>query len=140
MTRYEHLVAELSNQDCAAIRGDWLIQMAKDFQDALKRDEDLGLSPDEIRFYDALLENNTGDEALKNEDIKFLAQELTEKLKGSITVDWEVRDSVRAKIRNIIRRMLRKYGYPPIRSQEAIDLVIKQAEVLAKDWEKNSNE
>ena len=117
-----------------------LIQMAKDFQEAMKRDEDLGLSPDEIRFYDALLENNTGDEALKNEDIRFLAQELTEKLKGSITVDWEVRDSVRAKIRNIIRRMLRKYGYPPIRSQEAIDLVIKQAEVLAKNWEKKENE
>lgn len=117
-----------------------LIQMVKDFQEALKRDEDLGLSADEIRFYDALLENNTGDEALKNEDIKFLAQELTEKLKGSITVDWEVRDSVRAKIRNIIRRMLRKYGYPPNHSPEAIDLVIKQAEVLAKDWEKSSNE
>lgn len=116
-----------------------LIQMAKDFQEALKRDEELGLSADEIRFYDALLENNTGDEALKNEDIKFLAQELTEKLKGSITVDWEVRDSVRAKIRNIIRRMLRKYGYPPIRSQEAIDLVIRQAEVLAKDWEKRED-
>lgn len=114
-----------------------LIQMAKDFQEALKRDEELGLSADEVRFYDALLENNTGEEALKNEDIKFLAQELTEKLKGSITVDWEVRDSVRAKIRNIIRRMLRKYGYPPIRSQEAIDLVIRQAEVLAKDWEKS---
>jgi type I restriction enzyme R subunit len=116
-----------------------LIQMAKDFQEALKRDEELGLSADEIRFYDALLENNTGDEALKNEDVKFLAQELTEKLKGSITVDWEVRDSVRAKIRNIIRRMLRKYGYPPIRSQEAIDLVIRQAEVLAKDWEKRED-
>ncbi|MDP4270407.1 MAG: HsdR family type I site-specific deoxyribonuclease, partial [Bacteroidota bacterium] len=117
-----------------------LIQMAKDFQEALKRDEDLGLEPDEVRFYDALLENNTGEKAMKNEDIKFLAQELTKKLKDSITVDWEVRDSVRAKIRNIIRRMLRKYGYPPVRSQEAINLVIRQAEVLAKDWEKKGGE
>ncbi|NDW11160.1 type I restriction endonuclease subunit R [Dysgonomonas sp. 520] len=113
-----------------------LIQMAKDFQQAHQRDLDLGLNSDEIRFYDALLENNTGEGALNNEDIKFLAQELTKKLRESTTVDWEVRDSVRAKIRNIIRRMLRKYGYPPIRSQEAIDLVIAQAEVLAKDWER----
>lgn len=113
-----------------------LIEIAKEFHESFKRNEDLGLSPDEIRFYDALQENNTGEEALKNDDIKVLAEELTKKLKESTTVDWEVRESVRAKIRNIIRRMLRKHGYPPIRSQEAIDLVIKQAEVLAQDWEK----
>ena len=117
-----------------------LIQMALDFQEAMKREEDLGLSPDEIRFYDALAENNTGEKALANEDIKMIAVELTEKLKQSTTVDWDVRDSVRAKIRNIIRRMLRRYGYPPSHSQEAIDLIIRQAEVLAKDWEKKEIE
>lgn len=115
-----------------------LIQMAKDFQDAMKRDEELGLNPDEIRFYDALAENNTGDDALANEDIKMIAVELTQKLRESTTVDWQVRDSVRAKIRNMIRRMLRKYGYPPgDYSANAIELVLKQAEVLAEDWTNN---
>lgn len=115
-----------------------LIQMAKDFQDAMKRDEDLGLSPDEIRFYDALAENNTGDDALTNEDIKTIAVELTQKLRESTTVDWQVRDSVRAKIRNMVRRLLRKYGYPPDYSPKAIELVLQQAEVLAEGWT-NSN-
>ncbi len=114
-----------------------LIQMAKDFQDAMKREEELDLNPDEIRFYDALSENNTGEEALTNEDIKQIAIELTQKLRESTTVDWQVRDSVRAKIRNMVRRMLRKYGYPPGEySANAIELVLKQAEVLAEGWTK----
>lgn len=107
-----------------------LIQMAKDFQEAIKREEELGLSPEEIRFYDALANNESAVRELGNETLKQIAIELTESLNKSYTVDWYVRDSVRAKIRNQIRRLLRRYKYPPDSTQEAIDLVLKQAEVL----------
>ncbi len=111
-----------------------LIQMAKDFQGDLEREKDLGLNPDEIRFYDALASNESAVRELQEETLKQIAVELTEKLRNSTTVDWNVRDSVRAKIRNMVRRLLRKYKYPPEYSQEAIDLVLRQAEVLADGW------
>lgn len=111
-----------------------LIQMAKDFQDAMKREEELGLGQDEIRFYDALVNNESALRELGNDTLKKIAIELTESLKRSTTVDWQVRESVRARIRNMIRRLLRKYKYPPDYAQDAIDLVLKQAEVLADNW------
>ena len=111
-----------------------LIAMAKDFQAALKRNENLGLHVDEIAFYDALAEKpevlqQTGDETLKK-----LAVELTEKLRSSTTVDWQVRESVRASMRLMIKRLLRKYKYPPEGQEEATTLVLKQAEALADSW------
>jgi type I restriction enzyme R subunit len=111
-----------------------LIEMHQDFVSALEKEDDLGLSQDEIRFYYALAENNTGEKALEDANIKAIAVELTAKLRASTTVDWQVRDSVKAKIRNMVRRMLRKYGYPPNFSQDAIDLILKQATVLADGW------
>lgn len=111
-----------------------LIALAKDFQAALARNEELGLSPDEVAFYDALAEkpevlHEMGDEALKK-----LAEELTQKLRSSTTVDWQVRDSVRAKMRILIRQLLRKYKYPPEGYEDAITMVLKQAEALADEW------
>jgi len=111
-----------------------LIQMAKDFQEAMKRDEELGLSPDEIAFYDALANNESAVRELGNEVLKKIAHELTEKLRASTTVDWQVRDSVRAKMRNMIRRLLKKYKYPPDKRDDAIDLVLQQAEKLSYAW------
>ncbi len=111
-----------------------LIQMAKDFQAAMKRDEALGLSPDEIAFYDALANNESAMRELGDAILKKIAQELTEKLRASTTVDWQVRDSVRAKMRNMVRRLLKKYKYPPDKQDEAIDLVLKQAEKLSYAW------
>lgn len=111
-----------------------LIKMAKDFQAAMKRDEELGLSPDEIAFYDALANNESALRELGDEILKKIAHELTEKLRASTTVDWQVRDSVRAKMRNMIRRLLKKYKYPPDMQTEAIELVLKQAEVLSYSW------
>ncbi len=111
-----------------------LIQMAKDFQEAMKRDEALGLSPDEIAFYDALANNESAVRELGDEILKKIAQELTEKLRASTTIDWQVRDNVRAKMRNMIRRLLKKYRYPPDKQQEAIDMVLEQAERLSYDW------
>jgi type I restriction enzyme R subunit len=111
-----------------------LIQMAKDFQEAMKRHEALGLNIDEVAFYDALVNNESAVRELTDDILKKIAQELTYKLQKSTTVDWQVRDSVRAKLRNMVRITLRKYKYPPDKQQEAIDLVLKQAEVLSNEW------
>ena len=111
-----------------------LIQMAKDFQEALKRDEALGLNPDEIAFYDALANNESAVRELGDEILKKIAVEMTEKLRASTTVDWQVRESVRAKMRNLVRRTLQRWKYPPDKTAEAVELVLKQAEVLCAGW------
>lgn len=111
-----------------------LIQMAKDFQSAMKRHDDLGLNEDELAFYDALANNESAVRELGDDILKKIAHELVDKLRKSTTVDWQVRDSVRAKIRNIIRILLRRYRYPPDDTEEAIELVLKQAEVLSNAW------
>jgi type I restriction enzyme R subunit len=111
-----------------------LIEMHHDFVASIKKEEDLGLTPDEVRFYFALAEHNTGDAALHDENLKKIAVELTARLRESTTVDWQVRESVKAKIRNMVRRLLRRYGYPPDFSQDAIDLILKQATALADMW------
>jgi type I restriction enzyme R subunit len=111
-----------------------LIQMAKDFQQALKRDEELGLNPDEVAFYAALANNESAVCLLGDEILKKIAVEITEKLRNSTSVDWQARESVRAKLRNMVRRCLRKWKYPPDKQEDAVDLVLKQAEVLCAGW------
>jgi len=111
-----------------------LITMAKDFQEAMKREEALGLNPDELAFYDALANNESAVRELGDDILKKIAHELTEKLRRSTTVDWQVRDSVRAKLRNLVRITLRRYKYPPDKQAEAIDLILRQAEVLSNEW------
>jgi type I restriction enzyme R subunit len=111
-----------------------LIAMAKDFQEALQRNEDLGLNADEIAFYDALAEKPEVLREMGDETLKQLAAELTEKLRSSTTVDWQVRDSVRASMRLLIKRLLRKYKYPPEGQEAAVAMVLKQAEALADAW------
>jgi type I restriction enzyme, R subunit len=111
-----------------------LIKMARDFKEAMKRHEDLGLNPDELAFYDALANNESAVRELGDDILKKIAHELVEKLRKSTTVDWQVRDSVRAKLRNMVRVLLRRYKYPPDKADEAIDLVLKQAEVLSSEW------
>ncbi len=111
-----------------------LIQMAKEFQEALNRDAELGLQPDEVAFYDALANNESAVRELGDEILKKIAIEITEKLRKSTTVDWQVRDSVRAKLRILVRRTLQRYKYPPDMAAEAVELVLKQAEVLSNAW------
>lgn len=111
-----------------------LIQMAREFQEAMKREEELGLNPDELAFYDALANNESAVRELGDDILKIIAHELTEKLRRSTTVDWQYRESVRAKMRNMVRVLLRKYKYPPDKQQEAIDLVLRQAEALSNEW------
>ena len=88
----------------------------------------------EIAFYDALANNESALRELGDETLKKIAHELTEKLRASTTIDWQVRDNVRARIRNMIRRLLKKYKYPPDRQAEAIDLILRQAEKLSCAW------
>lgn len=111
-----------------------LIQMAKDFQAVLEREAALGLNPDEIAFYDALANNESAARELGDDTLKKIAVEITEKLRNSTTVDWQVRDSVRAKLRILVRRTLKKWKYPPVGEEAAIELVLKQAESLSNAW------
>lgn len=111
-----------------------LIQMAKEFQATLEREAALGLSPDEVAFYDALANNESAVRELGDEVLKKIAVEITEKLRSSTTVDWQVRESVRAKLRILVRRCLLKWKYPPDQQADAVELVLKQAEELSNSW------
>ncbi len=111
-----------------------LIKMAKDFQAAFQRAEDLGLNQDEIAFYDALANNESAVRELGDEILKKIALELVGQLRKSVTVDWQVRESVRARLRILVRRVLQKYKYPPDKADDAIDLVLEQAEELSQSW------
>jgi len=111
-----------------------LIEMAKEFEKALNRDAELGLNQDEVAFYDALANNESAVRELGDEILKKIAVEITDKLRKSTTVDWQVRDSVRAKLRILVRRTLQRYKYPPDMAAEAVELVLKKAEVLSNTW------
>lgn len=114
-----------------------LIAMAKQFQAELERDAALGLNPDEVAFYDALASNESAVRELGDEILKAIAVEITEKLRKSTTVDWQVRESVRAKLRILVRRTLQRYKYPPDQAPEAVELILQQAEVLSNHWTAN---
>lgn len=111
-----------------------LIAMAKEFQGAIEREAALGLGKDEIAFYDALANNESAVRLLGDDILKKIAIEITEKLRASTTVDWQVRDSVRARLRILVRRALQKWKYPPDQENDAIELVLKQAEALSNEW------
>ena len=112
-----------------------LIQMAKDFQQEMAREAELGLNPDEVAFYDALANNESAVRELGDDILKIIAIDLTQKLRASTTVDWQVREIVRAKLRILVRRTLQRYKYPPDKTLEAVELVLKQAELLSSSWE-----
>lgn len=111
-----------------------LIGLAKDMREAHKRGEELGLTEDEIAFYDALEVNDSAVKVLGDECLKTIAQELVIAVRKSVAIDWTVRENVRAQIRVIVKRILRKYGYPPDKQEKATQTVLEQAEVLCKDW------
>jgi len=111
-----------------------LIALAKEMEADLAQGEKLGLNYDEIAFYRALIQNESAVKELGDNNLRELAKYITQQLRKSTTVDWQVRDSVRAKLRNLVRRALRKWKYPPDKSDAAIDLCLKQAEVLSEQW------
>ncbi|MDY4594493.1 MAG: type I restriction endonuclease subunit R [[Pasteurella] aerogenes] len=112
---------------------DELIKMAKDFTERLQRGEKLGLSPSEIAFYDALARNESAVRELGDEALKNLAKAITDKLRKSATIDWQYKEAVRAKMRNLVRVTLRLFKYPPDKCDEAIQFVLEQAEVIADE-------
>ncbi len=115
-----------------------LIKMAKDMADDAQMAEQSGLNPDEVAFYRALIQNESAVKKLGDNNLRELAKYVTEQLRKSTTVDWQVRDSVRAKLRNLVRRALRKWKYPPDKADEAIALCLKQAEALSESWSAGS--
>jgi type I restriction enzyme R subunit len=139
----ERLQAALNRYRSRAIESaqviEELIGMAKEFREAAKRGEKLGLNDSELAFYDALADNESAVRELGDEVLKKIALELTEKLRNSTTVDWQKRESVRARLRNLVRITLRRYKYPPDKQDDAIRLVLEQAERLSDDWSREAN-
>jgi type I restriction enzyme R subunit len=109
-----------------------LIAMAKQFREDLERRDSHNLSDEEEAFYDALAKNESASELMGEEVLVEMAREVAKKLRDNLTVDWAVRDSVRAKLRLLIRTLLRKYKYPPDQQKDAIDTVLRQAELVAE--------
>ncbi len=113
---------------------DELIKLAQEMREATARGEQLGLNDDEVAFYDALGVNDSAVQVLGDESLKTIARELTQTLRRNVTIDWTVRESVRAQLRVLVKRILRKYGYPPDRQERAVQTVLEQAERLSAEW------
>ncbi|MFH1743642.1 MAG: type I restriction endonuclease subunit R [bacterium] len=111
-----------------------LIRLAKEMKEADSRGDKLGLSDDELAFYDALETNDSAVAVLGDDTLKTIARELVEKVRGNLTIDWTVRESVKAGLRAMVKRILRKYGYPPDKQEKATHTVLEQAELLCEDW------
>ena len=111
-----------------------LIQLAKEMREADARGEDLGLSDDELAFYDALGVNDSAVQVLGDETLRDIARELVDTVRKNVTIDWTLREDVRARLRTLVRRILRKHGYPPDKQEAATRTVLEQAEVLSGEW------
>jgi len=112
-----------------------LIDLAKNIRTDDVRGTQLGLSDDEIAFYDALAENESAREVLGDTGLRDLARVLVEKVRGSATIDWTIKENVQARLRVLVKRTLNQYGYPPDKQAIATDLVLQQAGLFASDWE-----
>ena len=111
-----------------------MIQLAKNMREAAARGEALGISADELAFYDALETNDSAVRVLGDETLKTIACELVATVKKNVKIDWTIRDNVRAQLRVLVKRILRKYGYPPDKQDRATQTVLEQAEVLSEAW------
>jgi type I restriction enzyme R subunit len=111
-----------------------LIAMAKEMREADRRGEEMGLSEEELAFYDALETNDSAVKVLGDKTLKTIARELVVAVRKNVTIDWMVRENVRAQLRVLVKRILRKYGYPPDKQEKATQTVLEQAEVLSESW------
>jgi type I restriction enzyme R subunit len=114
-----------------------LIALARNLREADRRGEVLGLTDDEVAFYDALEVNDSAVKVLGDETLRIIAQELVRAVRNNVAIDWTLRENVRAQMRVMIKRILRKYGYPPDKQEQATQTVLKQAEVLCGEWAEN---
>lgn len=111
-----------------------LINLARELWASRERGEENDLDPDEIAFYDALAENQSAIEVMGDAQLKVIAHELLASLQKNVTIDWAQRDSARARMRVLVKRILRKFGYPPDLQSEAVQTVLRQAEELSAKW------
>lgn len=130
----ETAIAKYHNRAIETIQViDELIKIAKDMREASNRGDKLGLSEDEIAFYDALGVNDSAVAVLGDDQLRMIAQEIAKSVKNNVKIDWAIRENVRAEMRVIVKRILRKYGYPPDKQAQATELVLEQAELICKD-------
>jgi type I restriction enzyme, R subunit len=111
-----------------------LIQLATEMREANARGEELGLTEAELAFYDALETNDSAVKVLGDDTLRAIARELVETVRNNVTIDWTLRENVRAQLRVLVKRILRKHGYPPDKQEKATQTVLEQAEVLSAEW------
>ena len=111
-----------------------LIALAKEMREAAARGAELGLSDDEVAFYDALEVNDSAVKVLGDDALRTIARELVETVRKNVTIDWAVRENVRAQLRVLVKRILRRWGYPPDMQEKATQTVLEQAELLSANW------
>ena len=117
-----------------------LIELAKEIQKDDERAQEMGLTEYEVAFYDALANNESAKEVMGDELLKELAHVLVEKIRANTSIDWTIKESVQAKLRSIVKRTLRKYGYPPDMQKLATENILKQAKLLADEWSVGKNQ
>ena len=131
----QHAVIQYQNRAITSAQViEELIKLAKEIREAKDRGEQLGLNEDEVAFYDALETNDSAVAVLGDDTLKQIAQELAVSVRRNATIDWNLRESARAKMRVMVKRLLRKYGYPPDKQEHATQLVLAQAEVVCEEW------
>jgi len=111
-----------------------LIALARQMREAHARGDELGLTEDELAFYDALETNDSAVKVLGDDTLKTIARELADTVRKNVTIDWTMRENVRAQLRVLVKRILRKYGYPPDKQEKATQIVLEQTEVLSEAW------
>jgi type I restriction enzyme R subunit len=111
-----------------------LIELAKKMREEQNRGKKLSLTDDEVAFYDALADNESARQVLGDETLKTIARELVDTVRKNVSIDWTMRESVQAKLRVLVKRTLKKYGYPPDKQQKATETVLEQAKLLCRDW------
>ena len=131
----EHTLRRYQNRAVEAAQViEELIQLAQELREASARGEKLGLSEDEVAFYDALETNDSAVQVLGDETLRDIARELVQTVRNNVTIDWTLRENVRANLRRLVKRILRKHGYPPDKQERATRTVLEQAEVLSASW------
>jgi type I restriction enzyme R subunit len=131
----EHAIRRYQNRAVEAAQVlEELIQLGRDMRAASARGEALDLSEEELAFYDALETNDSAVKVLGEPTLRSIAQELVRTVRANVTIDWTLRENVRAQLRVLVKRILRKYGYPPDKQEKATQTVLEQAEVLSHGW------
>jgi len=113
---------------------DELINLARDINQTDQKNTELGLSYDEVAFYDALAMNSSATEVMGDENLRDLARVLVEKVRNNTSIDWKLKESIQAKLRILVKRTLRQFGYPPDKTILATENILKQAEMFAEEW------